>query len=336
MAWNTTKFETHMRAKLEGQLGGEKATEMYSAYTVARTKLVENVFNEFKAVEPQLSDHGPDHIANVLNNAYFLLAPSGLDYLTGIELYLLGMMILFHDVGNTYGRKDHHKKVAEIFDWARGADPSVKREKTLVLNATRAHTGRAPDGTFDTLAALGPSDHLGNEPVRLQQLAAVLRFADELAEGVQRTSEFMLLKGMYAAESQIYHEYASVTNVSIDRGNERVLLTYEIDLKEPSEDAAWRKWISDLLEFVYTRAVKLDQERRYARYYSDVLNPFKATWIKINFTCHGQLLDFPPPVKLDDKVIPGDNTKPFSEVHPPYHVDALLNAILAKAKEVAP
>lgn len=333
--WNTRRFETLMRSGLRIQFGDQKAEEIFAVYQTTRTKLIDSVLPEIKGAESQLSDHGAGHISNVLDNSYSLLSESGLNYLTGIELYLLGIIILFHDVGNLYGRQDHHKKVAEIFDWARGTEPSVRREKSLVLAAIKAHTGKASDGTYDTLKDVGPQDHLANEPIRLQELAAILRFADELAEGVQRTSEFMLEKGLYQGDSQIYHEYASVTNVFIDRGNERVLLTYEVELVPATAgDLTWKDRLGRLLDFIYKRAVKLDQERRYARYYSSVLGQFKSTWVKLNFHCRGQVLEFLPPLRLDDKVIPGDAGRTLPEIDSAYRVSELVENLFARAAEV--
>ena len=52
------------------------------------------------------------------------------------------------------------------------------------------------------LKELAETEQLEGRPVRLRELAAVLRFADELAEGPQRTSEFMQAEGLYESEAQ--------------------------------------------------------------------------------------------------------------------------------------
>src|SRR5205823_8617134 len=130
-----------------------------------------------------------------------------------------------------------------------------------------------------------------------------------LAEGPQRTSEFMRSKGLYTQDSRIYHDYASITHVRIDRGNERIVLAYEIEI---ADDDSWQDKLRHLLGFVYRRVSKLDQERRYARFYSDLLSSFKSTWVTLNFHCKGQLLELnQPPLRIDDKVVPGDASKPL-------------------------
>src|SRR3990172_7981104 len=103
--------------------------------------------------------------------------------------------------------------------------------------------------------------------------------------------------GLYEPDSQLFHDYASVTNIRIDRDNERILLTYEIALDEFSGATTdWAARLSTLLSFAYERSLKVDQERRYTRFYSPSLSPFKATRIAFNFHCRGTLLatDLPP------------------------------------------
>ena len=188
-------------------------------------------------------------------NAILLLSDDGIKKLSGIEMYCLGMFILFHDTGNVYGRKNHHKKVGRVFDCIRDKDISLRHEKTLVVRATSAHTGKAQDGSCDTLKEVAELDHLANRPVRLRELAAILRFADELAEGPQRTSEFMQVEDLYESESKKFHDYASRTTILIDRQNSRIFITYtiDIDINKPDE-------LSDFLSFVFERIQKLNQE----------------------------------------------------------------------------
>lgn len=330
-------FETHIckRLKSEFQDGGNRYS---SGYTLARSKLTDDIFREIKGIEADLSDHSADHIDNVLGNVAKLIT---LDHkahgLSAIELYCLGTFVLFHDVGNLFGRADHNKNVSEVYDWVRGTASSIQHEKTLVLSAAAAHTGLASDGTRDTLKELAPSEHLDGHPVRLQELAAILRFADELAEGPRRTSDFMREHHKYAESSRIYHDYASVTHVFIDRGNSRVCLSYEIDIGcNPDESEVDRDTrLSSLLEFVYRRAIKLDQERRYTRFYSTILSPFKTTSIAVNFRCDGKPLAFVlPPVHLDDKIIPGDPCRSLIDLNPDYNISKLLAELHQHARKV--
>ena len=338
--WNTTKFETHLKTRLVEEVGGEQARQMFSAYEVARGKLIDDIYEEIKAAEPDLSDHGPKHIANVLDKVWHLLLDCYSEHsLSANDLYILAMGVLFHDVGNLHGREDHRKKIGEIFDWARGRDAKVRREKNLVMRLTRAHTGVAMDGTKDTLKEVDEIDHLGAASIQLRSIAAILRFADELAEGPQRTSEFRRMAGLYDVESQIYQDYASVTNIGIDRPHQRILLTYEIEIDESdAERDDYSAWLQSFLSFIYERVRKLDQERRYARFYSDVLQPFKTTRISFHFHCGGTLLSPDLPIlQLDDKVVPGEQAKDLPEIDPKYTISQLVAELLGSAtKEITP
>ena len=333
----TNSFNEQLREKLLDQLGESKGKELASAYEQTQAKLDQQVYENIKGAEPSLSDHGIKHILNVQRNVVSLLSNDDvIKDLSGIEMYCLGMFILFHDAGNVFGRKDHHKKIAEIFDDIRGTEASLLREKTLIVKAARAHTGTAQDGSPDTLKELTEIDQLEGRRVRLRELAAILRFADELAEGPQRTSEFMQKKGLYSPESKIFHGYASSTHILIDRGEGRIVLTYEIDIDVSSTEEQRREHLSRFLAFAYKRILKLNQERQYARYYSELLAPFKSTEITFNFHYDGDILNTDlSPLKLTDIVVPGEQTKCIAEIDATYQIDPLVdNLLLIMSEEI--
>ncbi len=325
-------FDEQLRDKILEQFEGSKGRELASAYEQAQSKLEREVYPNIQGAEPSLSDHGATHVSNVKQNVIRLLADDDMiKDLSGIEMYCLGMFIIFHDAGNVYGRNDHHKNVSNIFDRIRGTDASLRREKTLIVRSTRAHTGTAQDGSQDTLKEVGEVDQLEGSRVRLRELAAILRFADELAEGPQRTSDFMQKEGLYEPESQQFHDYASSTNILIDRQNNRIVLTYEIDIDVDSTDEIREKHLSDHLNRTYQRIQKLNQERQYARYYSPLLEPFKFTQVTFNFHCGSDILDIDlMPLKLTDIVIPGDQTKEIADINSAYSIDALVADLLSK------
>ena len=324
-------FDEQLREKVLKDFEEEKAKTLVRNYEQAQQKLQYEVYPNISGAEPDLSDHGATHIVNVKQNATLLLGEHGIvTSLSGIEMYCLGMLILFHDAANVLGRQDHHKRVAEIFDEIRPG-PATRHEKSLVVRATHAHTGTAHDGSADTLKEVGECDHLEGHMVRLRQLAAVLRLADELAEGPQRTSEFMQRKNLISPESKIFHQYASSTHVFIDRGAGRIVLSYEIEVPTQGAKRTRLRKLSKFLEFVYRRILKANQERQYARHYSELVSPFKATEVTFNFHCGSQLLETDlPGLKLTDLVVPGDPTKLIHEIDPQYGVARLAEDVLAK------
>src|SRR5690606_30305839 len=134
---------------------------------------------------------------------------------------VLCVSILFHDVGNFEGRKGHNKKVAQIYDHVRKKASRFSSERTAVISIAGAHTGFCSEGTVDTLKELG-TDGVYAKPVNLQKIAALLRFADELAEGPQRTSTAMQKFGKYDESSKLFHQLANATQYTIDRENSRI------------------------------------------------------------------------------------------------------------------
>jgi hypothetical protein len=179
---STKSFDEQLHEKILEDFEEDKGRELISAYEQAKSKLQKEVYPEIRGSEPSLTDHGIKHVLNLQQNVIDLLSDDGLKKLSGIEMYCLGMFTLFHDVGNVYGRKHHNEKVAKVFEHIRGKKTSLLREKTLVIRATGAHTGTALDGSRDTLKELDEKEHLERRPVHLRELAAILRFADELAE----------------------------------------------------------------------------------------------------------------------------------------------------------
>lgn len=90
-----------------------------SRYVQARTVLLDDVYQEIRSSEPSLTDHGPEHVQNVLENVFKLLGHD-IDYFRPIEHYVLGLGVLFHDVGNLHGRKEHNKRIGQFYDHVRG------------------------------------------------------------------------------------------------------------------------------------------------------------------------------------------------------------------------
>jgi len=297
-----TKLEKYLENTLLERLGNEKGKDYYAYYQSARSYLMHNILPNIKVTESELTDHSERHIENVLNNAWHLL-DTDKKQLSEYDLYILCLSILLHDVGNINGRKDHNKKVYDIYNAIRNKDTIFNTERALVLKAVEAHCGTTNAGSRNTLAEVESKGSLRGEPVQLREIASILRFADELAEGPQRTSDYLIETGKISNKSKIYHKYAQITNVFIDRGNERIVLQYHIETENETHET-----FRELLSFAYERIIKLDEERRYTKFHSKLLEPFKKTEITFNFTYKGEPLDLTIDkiVLLDTCVIPGE------------------------------
>lgn len=329
MTWVTVPLEERMKGALIHKHQQAKADYYFGLYTSARERILFELAEEIKRTEPNLTDHGPRHIANVMEMASELLGEHAFvhegGYLTAADAYILCMAILFHDVGNIFDRRGHEKRIAEVWAWVRANQNAPRMERTLIVRIAGAHTGTTPRGSRDTLADLELSSNLDGVQVHEQELAAILRFADELAEGPHRTSSFVREIQGYPPEAEIHHRYAAITSVHVDRGNSRIALTYEFDLRSSGVDADELILRTDeLLRYTYTRIMKLDEERQYTRFHSNLLVPFKETRVQINFWIDDRnaLVDLQP-LTLSDKRIPGSPQRPIHEHDAAYAVETV-------------
>lgn len=297
--WQDTKIEEYLKKELCSNFNKQNAERYTALYTQAKEFLCNNIYREIRGVEPGLTDHSESHVENVLKIAWKLISDNDVikDF-NVIEIYLLCTCILFHDVGNLYGRHEHNSKVSDIYNTIRSATIiSCQQERQLLLRIIRAHCGKSMRGDKDTLLDTDENKNLYDHQIKVRELAAILRLSDELAEGPQRTSQYMIDKGMIKEDSFIYHKYAAcITDIYVDKGNGRIVLSYNIDC--PVEDVTFK----DLMQFVYTRIIKLDTERRYCKYYAPSLDVLKKTEASINFTIYGDLCDYNlPTICLEDK-----------------------------------
>lgn len=320
----------------------EDAEAYKSRYFLAKDKLYKELLQWIRANEPMLSDHSSEHIENVLKNAYKLLQrekdnlaspdPGKATY-SGLDLYILCMSILFHDVGNFFQRKFHNQKIQTVVNdfFSQFFYGESKREKSHIIAAGRAHTGKNKQGTKDTLRDVSEFEHCHGEQIQLRNIAAIVRLADELAEGPQRTCQYMLDKNMITAESEIYHRYASCTHLMIDARNGRISITYEIDLDCDAETGLTEEKaleLRELFELIYERIFKLDQERKYCGFYCDTLKIITETRVSFNFTTHDYELECNfEPLVLTDLTVPGDQSKSILEGRDDLKVDNLIKYI---------
>lgn len=249
---------------------------------------------------------------------------------------MLCLCILFHDVGNIEGRQDHQKKISEIYDSVRAKKSRYNDEKRCVIQAVCAHCGTAMDGTKDTLKFV-TDEYVYGEKVRTRKIAAIVRFADELAEGIQRTSDYMINKGKYPDASIIYHKYAQATSICIDKEGQRVALNYNVALNIDDDDNLVfhdKIDLKDMLAFIYERIIKLDQERRYTKHYCDWLSKFKETSIQFTFWVKDNMINLGlNNIVISDLVIPGDSTRLIPDYDKNYDIDSVIDALLSCAKK---
>ena len=236
-----------------------------------------------------LTDHGPRHVGMVIQRASLLLGKN-IARLSGYETFLLLLAIHFHDVGNALGRKTHEKQIAKVMTKCKlspDIDTAVRR---LIVKIAAAHGGEMDDGNRDTIGEIEPEMPVNGVRVRPALLAAILRFADELADDYTRTSEMMSDIDAIPSENRIYHLYSSCLQpVSISGRS----INFQFDL---SRAYVCKTFLKDnkecyLYDEILARMQKCYCELLYCSRYAEGLLNFSAINVSISvfddegFTC---------------------------------------------------
>lgn len=335
--WGYSPIEEIARERVHGLHDG---ANIWARYEVTRQDIGSNILPYIASQEPGLSDHGTAHIANVMENVGRILGlkangkiedGSKLQTVTAPELLLLLLGSLLHDIGNISGR-DGHNQVTER-TWRDSGKESYKLwgnpDRKSVIALCQAHTGKAPDGTKDTLKPLNASSYyfLGDQ-IEIGRLAAILRFADELAEGQQRTSRYLLFQNKYDPDkNEVYHRYANCTTLLIDRAGGRVALYFQVDVNEFKDEKARVKQIRDLIDLIFKRIVKLDNERVFARAYAGDWIPFAETSIVLEVVSEGEKLVELPPITLNDFNTRSAEAFALKAIDSAYDVDDVVSRV---------
>ena len=211
-----------------------------------------------------LTDHGPGHIATVVERASDLLACSDSNYpqLTPYEVYLLLMAIQFHDVGNLYGREGHERKIDSVMEHMGKLVGDEMVEKVAIRKIAAAHGGWR-NGNRDTIMQLPSYDFILSRRVGYQALAAILRFADELSDDSGRAARAVVELGRIPDVSRLFHMYSeSLHSVRVDPDAHVVYLRYYLtrDKAGPISSGESTRF---LLDEIYERTLKMHYEREY-------------------------------------------------------------------------
>jgi hypothetical protein len=229
-----------------------------------------------------LTDHGPDHIATVIERASRLIN-SPKTRMSPYEAYVLLVAIHLHDVGNIYGRLKHEQRLAEVMGHIGTRLGNDGPELRMIREIASAHGGKDETGkNIDTIGGLeARTENLAND-VRMQFLAAVLRFADELADDKARASRLALALGQLPQDARIYHEYANrLDSVNVRAHSKTIELRFSLDV--PTACATFLKEGHQqyLLDEIYARTTKMHRERIYcSRFMRDAVT-FDAIHVRV-------------------------------------------------------
>ena len=221
------------------------------------------------AIEPiWLTDHGSGHITTVMQRASDLtFIPESV--LSPYEAYVLLLAIHFHDVGNVYGRQEHERRITEeIAKIDKSLIGNNSLEQRIIRDVAMAHGG-VQNRSKDTIGQLR---YESPTPVRVQQLAAILRFADELSDDHTRTSRFLLDNKLIAPESEVYHRFCErLRGVRVDARENVISLRFELNENVAKLKCQKHTDFVYLFDEILTRLTKMHLEHIYC---SRFMTPF--------------------------------------------------------------
>ena len=216
-----------------------------------------------------LNHHGKGHVELVMNRAAALIDRcEEIQKPSGFELFLLLCAIQLHDIGNIHGRENHTMSFKnEFFGIAQSCFITEPGLKEMIFQISCVHGG-AINGNYDTIIHLHSKVKLLNHDVNPRFLAAMLRFADELADDYSRAKVIDKIP----EESKIFHAYSeTLHSVCIEKNlndsAHHILLHYFL-----TRDAAVHLYSRkrkqsleeiSLIEEILDRTEKVERERRY-------------------------------------------------------------------------
>lgn len=282
-----------------------------------------------------LTDHGPDHIATVIQRAGDLAFTTEC-VLTRYEAYILLIAVHFHDMGNLFGRQNHERKIHTImFENLESALVGGDSfEKRMICDIAMAHGGYADEeGDKDTIGTLRydePRDK--SRGVRVKKLAAILRFADELADDNTRTNRFVqqATAAVYPG-SEIFHWYAAqLRPIEIDHDNRSVNLRFELNTTLVNRKFRKNGEETYLYDEILARTLKMYREYIYCKRFMlpDIVLDQIAVHIDVCNDTYSSILGQINYVLVEEGYPEGP--RDLREIHPELATGELLKGRVAK------
>lgn len=258
--------------------------KLFTSYLAMREKIAQDYLPAVSSAQPYINDHSRGHLERVLFHIESLLQrnfpqprsvvgaiPDG-SHITWPDVLILLNSLVWHDVGNIYGRQEHGERVRECLEKVSGLlyDEHLK---DLVVQVAEAHSGEGKIGqSIPDSCAVGA--FLGDD-IHPQFLAAILRFADEIDEDYRRAAPHEWDQMLQVPEASRRYWYFSRANrsVSVKLRPEPRDLAYWVDIDShiPRSEfdvqlPAGSDRVPALVEY-FRRLLKIERERRYCSAY---------------------------------------------------------------------
>ncbi|WP_425399106.1 HD domain-containing protein [Aeoliella sp.] len=283
-----------------------------------------------------LNNHGIAHIQTVIERAGRLLSHPSEKYpqFSAYEIHLLVLAIHFHDVGNFFGRQQHEENAKRIMDEMSNIVAEEAVERKAILSIARAHGGTY-NGSKDTISSLPTSDHVLGFDVRFQPLAAILRFADELADDFYRASRLAQKLGQIPERSEIYHAYSrSLQSLKIDPSQGLVDLKFNFNVEDATRTFGKQVGTADngspitkhvfLLDEIFERTLKMYLESKYCMRFMSPFTRVDGITVRVEvFEDENSITPAIDPIgyRLSESGYPSTDSALFSQMCPDVRYD---------------
>lgn len=247
----------------------------------------EHQFGELFVDNPliYLNRHDSSHTKKVMEKALSIIRSFNKVDFSCYEIYFLLCSIVVHDIGNIYGRLGHEKALDSILESneCKVIIPDAV-ERMYIKRIAGVHGGIIKNNA-DTIRVLEKDIEINGLHIREQLLAAILRFADELADDATRANYPAMNSNIVTEESRIHHAYSKSLH-TVELAQNAVDDSYEVHLSYLlSTDEAKTQFGKSgryLIDEIYARTIKMERERRYCIRY---LRPYcSLERIKVKIT----------------------------------------------------
>lgn len=245
-------------------------SDYFHIYMTVRSRLNKSYFPFIRDVQPFKTDHSLLHINRILEKLFRFLEPhlplperSSARIIDLENLNLLINAVLWHDVGNLYGRIKHEKNIRDVFDQIKAFLYDSPYQE-WILKIAEAHTG------IGNIEKIEDSQvPIYNTIIYPQFLSALLRISDEIDEDCRRVEERNI--SLVPNESEAYWRFCICTKsiIPVYQSDSLNRYTSEIQIKCKMRDkdimAKWRKNTDEVtaIEEYVSRVKKINEERIY-------------------------------------------------------------------------
>lgn len=282
-----------------------KKIDFFSKFNNLKDYLKDHLYKEIASgamlQEPDLvlNDHGEKHIEKVIEKASELVSFDSCK-LSAYEVYVLLMCILLHDAGNIFGRYNHESNLDAILEQTKNLCGEDMVEVNLFKRIIYCHGGKINGSeNKDKISSLEENDEFLNGSVRLQVIASILRFADELSDDKRRAYSTLLLTKKLSKKSEIHHAFSyALTSVKLSERHKAVELKFDIDKTFAITPIELEKNEQTyLLDEIFRRIMKMHLERIYCmRFLRGVID---INTISVSIKFYDSHIDLFPNLKFE-------------------------------------